>query len=123
MVAELNYLMETYATKIDFMVAYVAEAHAEDEWPIGSDTVVFQHKTIEDRQRAAYKCIEETGIHWPIVLDTLSNEFTEKYGAWPIRFFIFDNQEKKMVWQSFPQNGGYYYFDELMEFLGKFLED
>ena len=50
----LDLLFEKYKSKVQFLVVYVMEAHAAQEWPLGTTrSSIGQHKTIEERIAAA----------------------------------------------------------------------
>lgn len=98
---------------IDLVMVYIAEAHAEDEWPIGSEIKILQHHNVEDRRQAAKLCIETTGFNWPCWID--SDEFEKQYAPWPIRFYIYRKKDNKVYcdWISEPVEGGYYNWPEI----------
>jgi len=79
---------------VKFSMVYIEEAHAKDEWAVGSKlSVCNQAKTIEDRREMAegleVKCglSNEGGEGISVLLDTMSNEFSKEYGGWPFRFY------------------------------------
>jgi len=64
------------------------EAHASDEWPLGTKTQIPQHKTIEDRITAAKNFQKENEWTLPLVVDTIENDFHNAVAAWPERLLI-----------------------------------
>jgi len=85
----MNKLMDQYAASARFMCVYIMEAHAADEWPIGTTKVcVKQHCTQEDRIKAAKDFIENYNYRVPVLLDVMTNEFNSKFAAWPERWWI-----------------------------------
>ena len=42
-------LQEDYAGHCNFLAVYIREAHASDEWPLGSHVCLTQHQTLADR--------------------------------------------------------------------------
>jgi len=68
-------------------LVYIAEAHATDVWPLGSHVSLPSHKTLDDRIQAAK--ILQTKYHnkIPLLVDTMSDEFDEKYAIWPERYY------------------------------------
>lgn len=98
---------------MDFLLVYIAEAHADDEWPIGSDLVFNQPKTIQDRNQIVGKFLSETDFKWPTVMDNENNQFDEIYAAWPLRFYIIKNN--RLTYIAAPENGGYYNIPEILE--------
>ena len=58
----LKHLLEAFASQVRFVLVYVMEAHAKDQWPLGVErSVVAQHKTTEERIQAAR--YEMTQVH------------------------------------------------------------
>jgi len=83
----LNEWQSHFKGKINFLLVYIAEAHAKDVWPLGNHVVIESHKCIQDRQTAAQQFISR-GCHIPIVLDSMDDEFDKAYAVWPERFFL-----------------------------------
>ncbi len=91
-----NQLAKDYSHMgFEFVVVYILEAHAEDEWPINSSrhhpngkvVRVTQHKTMEERFAAAREFNEVYGIskYSRLLVDTMDNAFNEQFAAWPFR--------------------------------------
>ena len=58
--------------QVQWLTVYIAEAHAQDEWPIGSkDYELSQHKTLAERANAAKRAAKEFAIPSPSVLVSL----------------------------------------------------
>jgi len=87
-----------------FLTIYIAEAHACDEWPMGNFVNIKQHKTLQDRLKAAwlYKTtLSKKGLTCSeIVVDNINNSFMNIFACHPERFFIILNQ--KLVWKPQP---------------------
>jgi len=72
-----------------FLVIYIAEAHARDEWPVGQTiSCVDQPKTIEQRLENARECRKTFHIEVPMLVDNMDNTFHLTYGTWPFRFYV-----------------------------------
>lgn len=82
---------------------YIAEAHAADEWPIGSRTwTARQHGSLEERRECAAAQQERLGaVPWPVLLDGMGDTFLRLYGAWPLRVLLF--RGLKLAWASAPE--------------------
>jgi hypothetical protein len=76
---------------------YIAEAHAEDEWPIGSTVRISQHRSLSERIEACTECIEQLKIGMRVVVDTMQNSFDNSFAAWPIRHFLVRNRVLQSV--------------------------
>jgi len=101
-----------------FLTIYLAEAHAQDQWPLGRHVEVTQHKTVEDRIAVASRFVEQHDYELHMVVDDITNPFMTTYWAHPERFFII--QDGKMGLKGQPTDSGWYVFDDITNFvLGK----
>jgi len=82
------------------------EAHAADEWPLGTKVVVNQHKTVQERIEAAKQLQKNYSVTMPVVVDDIDNPFHEAYAAWPERYYIVD-AESKLASIAVPGTLGY----------------
>lgn len=106
-----------------FLVVYIAEAHASDEWPVGALTsVTTQPKTLAHRLALAhtvhtqllgqpaprdnYNTEEEEQAQdeelLPVVCDNMSNSFERTMAAWPIRMYVLDPRTGEMLYKAQP---------------------
>ena len=83
--------MQEYSEEVQFLLVYIAESHAVDEWPVGETIIKKQHRTVEDRIEACKECLEDFGLEIPCVVDTIENDFHTAYSCWPIRFYCIKN--------------------------------
>jgi len=68
---------------------YITEAHAKDEWPVGSKiSVCDQAKTLPERLTIARRFVDEFEYKIPMAVDTLHNTFQQTFAAWPFRFYV-----------------------------------
>ena len=67
---------------------YIEEAHAVDEWPIGSEVKEPQAKTLDERLKAAQKL--GLSDRWTLLLDSMDNSFSKAFSPWPFRYYLFD---------------------------------
>jgi len=84
----LNQWQSTFSDKIDFLCVYIAEAHANDKWPLGKHVDLPTHKTFEDRVAASDILINKYGLKSPMMYDTMSDEFDKEFSVWPERYYI-----------------------------------
>ena len=113
---QLRSLASAHRDKVRFCLVYIAEAHAADEWPIGSTEYCLpQHAKLEDRIGAAQrtvgflcdKQVQEFGLQdWEVVVDSLEDRFGSVYGAWPTRFYLV--AEKRLRWIAQPEGATYF---------------
>lgn len=89
MVKDLNSLYMDFKDRVGFLMVYIAEAHSQDEWPMGDD-VLLDRQPVEmaERCQVASEFRENTSFQLPMVADTMTNAFDQFFGAWPVRFFI-----------------------------------
>ncbi len=92
-----NDLAERYTPMgFDFVVVYILEAHAEDEWPISSAKYhpdrqvvnVKQHKSMKERIAAAreFDDVYYISENSRVLIDSMDNAFNQQFAAWPFRF-------------------------------------
>lgn len=104
---------------VTFATVYLAEAHAQDEWPIGSRKYggINQATTMQQRSAVARRTVNEFKLPWSTFMDVLPDDrFSKVYGAWPTRFYVFSASQ--LVWVAEPK--GCTFFVEELE---KALED
>ena len=117
----VNAIVEKYRDRIDFVMVYILEAHASDEWPI-YQVEIEQHKSLEARISLADKYRKDFDCHkdMAVLADTMGNDFNTKYASWPFRFWVLQRREdqanvtvefKAMPWES------KYRIDDLTDFL------
>ncbi|CAH3038451.1 unnamed protein product [Porites evermanni] len=82
----------------DFVIVYICEAHPTDEWRWNNNVEILQHRTLQERCQAAEMLKKTSGCSTPILVDTMDNEATEAYGAYPERLFII--QDRKIVYEG-----------------------
>lgn len=103
---------------MQFLLVYIAEAHARDQWPVGKTiSCVDQPLTLEQRLKNANQCRESFKFEMPMIVDNMDNTFHNTYGAWPFRFYIM--YQNKLVFKAEPDADGYHYnltdLDNLVE--------
>jgi len=91
-VQQLNEWQSKFEGKINFLLVYIAEAHANDVWPLGKHVDLPSHQTINDRQKAAMILVNKFGCKVPILLDTMEDQFDTKFAVWPERYYIVKSQ-------------------------------
>jgi hypothetical protein len=98
----MNSLFAEFRDRAEFLLVYVAEAHAEDEWPISSGRYTAdgcpvnlkQPRSAEERIAAAEAFQRAHGIELPILVDPpqpgTDGAFEAAYAPWPLRFYGFE---------------------------------
>jgi len=68
---------------------YIAEAHANDIWPLGKHVDIPSHATFQDRVAASDILIHKYEFNKiAMYYDTMTNEFDNQFAVWPERYFI-----------------------------------
>ena len=81
-------MVEDYKDKFNFLVVYVAEAHAIENWTAGAYQAIASHKNEEERIAAAQLFIETASIQCSVAIDLMSNSAAKGYGAKVDRLYI-----------------------------------
>ena len=91
-IEQLCDIIQSYSGVADFVIIYIAEAHASDEWRFigGKYSSTPQHKTLEDRMDAAIM-LQSKNIPCPIYVDKMDNAASSLYAAIPERLYIINN--------------------------------
>jgi hypothetical protein len=103
-----------------FLVIYIAEAHARDQWPVGKTiSCVDQPITIEQRLENARQCKKNFNFEIPMLVDNMDNTFHLTYGSWPFRFYVI--HDGKLALKAEPHKENFCYnIDELNQWLDNF---
>jgi len=94
------------AGRVRFLVVYIAEAHASDEWPVGKLTsVTTQPKTLEHRMQLASTVHtdllgEDEGL--TVVCDNMDDGFQNMMAAWPIRMYVVEPRTGELLYKAQP---------------------
>jgi len=76
---------------VRFQLVYTAEAHASDEWPVGSHIAQRQPRSTHERVCVARRRLAELGVNWPgTLVDTGREAFQEAFACWPLRWYFLD---------------------------------
>jgi len=116
----LNKWQSNFANKVNFLLVYISEAHANDEWPLGKHIDIPAHKTISDRQQAA-KMLLDRGCKIPILLDSMNNAFDYAFAVWPERYYIVKSGKMEHVF--YPQSEFGFDHAEMLKKLNECCQD
>lgn len=87
----LKPLIAAWCDRVNFVTVYVREAHASDEWRLGSRVEIRQHQSLEERIQAAEQLRDGYDFNdCPIVVDQMDDNFCSRFAVWPERFFVVD---------------------------------
>jgi len=131
LVSSFHSLYEEFRSDVEFLCVYIAEAHAQDEWPISSSRyavqkkkglpiIINQPKTNEERLESANLFVTDFEFRIPTVIDSIDNVFDVHYSPWPLRFYVIDGG--KMAYIAQPKQCSYdlaHLRSWLLELLGK----
>ncbi|CAM2712197.1 unnamed protein product [Rotaria socialis] len=117
----INALFRSYTPKgMRFLVIYIAEAHARDQWPVGNTiSSVNQPTELDQRLENARRSKKDLKFEMPMLVDNMDNSFHETYGSWPFRFYaIYDG---RLVMKPEPDKDMYTYnLNELEKWVTNF---
>ena len=106
----MSSLHERFRDRADFAFVYVAEAHASDEWQLPAnleDQVVLpQQTTIEQRLAQAREAAVLLRLELPLYLDTLANDASRAFAAWPERLVLV-SAERTIAYPGAPGPQGF----------------
>ena len=87
-------MSESVGDDAHFLMVYIREAHAADEWVTPNNPQagisVFQPVTLDERQNVASECGSRLDIAFPMVVDDMDDTVGKLYGAWPERLYVID---------------------------------
>jgi hypothetical protein len=100
----LKDFVQEFSSRVNFLTVYIEEAHAANEWPIGSRLKYDQPKKMEDR----FKIIEDfrQALDYydvPVVADLVGeqgftdNHFLVEYAPWPIRIYVIHQRTMRYI--------------------------
>jgi len=99
-VQELNDWQSRFGDKIDFVNVYIAEAHANDTWPLGKHVDIPSHASFEDRVKASDILINKYGFNKiPVFYDDMDDKFDNLFSVWPERYFIIKDGKFVRIFQ------------------------
>lgn len=81
----------------DFLVVYIAEAHATDGWSFANNVDIKNHTNLQERLAAAQVLVKENPL-CPIVVDEMTDITASKYGALPERLYVL--QSGKVIYKG-----------------------
>ncbi len=87
-------MSQDYEDEAAFLMVYVREAHASDEWQTKGNEragiVIAQPTTYAERREVAAQCGAALEPAFPVVVDTIDDVANKLYGAWPERLYVID---------------------------------
>jgi len=102
---------------VNFLSVYIVEAHAIDEWPVGDPLKITQPISTSERCGLARSFVSTYNLQVPMVVDSINNNFSTEWAAWPVRFYVVHN--KKLVFKAHPDHKNTY--DSIPKRLDEFL--
>ena len=88
----LNEMAKLYAGKVAFLLVYIREAHATDQWQstINEREQVQLTPAASDGQKRDYAvmCQRKLHLQFPSAVDGLDNAAEQAYAAWPCKVYV-----------------------------------
>ncbi|KAF0973428.1 hypothetical protein FDP41_008132 [Naegleria fowleri] len=100
-------MVKTFKSRVFFLTVYIKEAHACDEWKLGDNICIQQHKSIEERLDATKLMMKGLNYHIPTVVDGIENSFEKMFAVWPERYILLENNDAKLLHVSNPEAYGH----------------
>jgi type I thyroxine 5'-deiodinase len=95
---------------VPFYFVYIEEAHANDVWPVLSNTkaeISFgTPKDFDERLQVANVCVKALKIEFPTLVDEIGDGVGRTYDAWPDRLYVVD-REGRIAYKSRPGPFGF----------------
>lgn len=88
--ARFNEIVDEFRDFADFVIIYIEEAHATDGWRFDRNFDIRQHRTLDERFKAA-RILLDFDPRCPILVDKMTGDANRLYGALPERLFIILN--------------------------------
>jgi len=87
-------MKDAYGDRANFLLVYVREAHACDEWEmednVKAGVSLAQPRSDGDRRSAAARFVSDSRLSIPVVVDAVDDAASAPYGAWPERLYVLD---------------------------------
>jgi len=110
----IEQLFRRYSGIVDFIGVYITEAHAKNEWPVGSTwSSNDQPCAIQERLTLAKQFQQTYKPLFPMICDTMENTFCRTFAAWPFRFYVV--HQGKLVLKAQPDKSSCNYNLQDME--------
>ncbi|KAK7798637.1 hypothetical protein U0070_002728, partial [Myodes glareolus] len=94
-----DFIQDDFASTADFLIIYIEEAHATDGWAFKNNVDIRQHRSLQDRLRAAHLLLDRSP-QCPVVVDTMQNQSSQLYAALPERLYVV--QEGRICYKGKP---------------------
>ncbi|WAQ95387.1 LOW QUALITY PROTEIN: IOD1-like protein, partial [Mya arenaria] len=78
--SKFNQLVEEFRARADFIIVYKEEAHASDGWRFKNNYDINDHRSINDRMKAAVE-LARLRPRCPVEVDTMENVANTAYGG------------------------------------------
>jgi len=83
----LRDLYERYASRVQFLMIYIREAHPTDGWYMG-DHAIRHHQSMEERRAVARQCELTLRYGIPTLVDEMDDAVMNAYAAHPDRLHL-----------------------------------
>jgi tetratricopeptide (TPR) repeat protein len=90
----LQAMADRYADRVSFLLVYVHEAHAGDNWQSTINererVTVARVASLDDKQQNATLCLRTLSLRMPTLVDGLDRAAEHAFGAWPSAAYVID---------------------------------
>lgn len=103
--------LEDFGDRADFHFVYIREAHSEESNEESEEPkltpVIADPKLIEERRVAAKKWMEEQGLSFRILIDSMEDRASTRWAGWPVRIYAV-GEGRKVLYSGKPGPWGFY---------------
>ena len=100
---EVVRLQQEFGDRVEFVMVYVREAHASNEWVRrqneAAGIAVAQPETFDERRAVAGQCVSALALPFTTLVDGLDDAVSKVYGGWPNRLYVIDRRGR-IAYQS-----------------------
>jgi hypothetical protein len=93
-VVEVRKVWEETHENVPYLMVYVREAHAADEWVMKDNQErgleIPQPQTVEERAAVARRCVADYRLDMPTAVDLIDDSVCKTYSGWPDRIYVLD---------------------------------
>lgn len=103
-------MYERYKGQVEFLLVYIREAHATDEWQVPANVregvLLESAKDIGQKVEHAASCTRKLDIRFPTLIDGMDNKVESDYSGWPDRLYLV-GEDGHIAYKGAPGPGGF----------------
>mmetsp|Transcript_35400 Transcript_35400/g.69435 ORF Transcript_35400/g.69435 Transcript_35400/m.69435 type:complete len:135 (+) Transcript_35400:667-1071(+) len=102
-----------------WVLIYIAEAHASDTWPMKWSVEWPRPKTLNIRINYAITCSKDLNLNsdFTVLVDGMDDAFNSAFGSWPTAYYVVSPKAKLLYIGDCKEDCDTYDVDEMFNFL------